>query len=198
MDVIEAMETCRAIRYFKPDPIPEEIIRKVIYAATRAPSPGNSQGWDFVVVRDPALKAQIAEAIGAPFGQMRAVMPALDDPEVKLMTEGADHLVSSLGQVPVLIFVCGAPCYPPQAPMEQFVWPTLYPATQNLLVAARSLGLGTTLTTFHMLAQAQIRSLLGIPDDVRIAATVPMGWPERPFGTVKRKPVDEVVHWDRW
>ena len=170
----------------------------MIYAATRAPSPGNSQGWDFVVVRDPDLKAQIAEVIAGPFGQMRAVMPALDDPEVKLMTEGAAHLVSSLGRVPVLIFVCGAPCYPPHAPMEQFVWPALYPATQNLLLAARALGLGTALTTFHMLAPGQIQSLLGIPRDVRVAAMIPMGWPDRPFGPVRRKPIDEVLHWDRW
>ena len=198
MEAIEAMETCRAIRHLKSDPVPDPLVERVVYAATRAPSPGNSQGWDFVVVRDPATKSRIRDLIAEPMSRVRSALAPPTDSEQRRMQAGADHLIGSLDQVPVLIFVCGAPCYPPQAPMEQFVWSALYPATQNLLVAARSLGLGGTLTTFHLLAQAEIRKLLGIPDEVRIAAMVPLGWPERAFGPVRRKPVSEVLHWERW
>jgi nitroreductase len=74
----------------------------------------------------------------------------------------------------------------------------VYPATQNLLVAARALGLGTTLTTFHMTAEAEVREVLGIPAEVQIGAMIPVGWPAVPFGPVRRKPVSAVIHRDRW
>jgi nitroreductase len=198
MDVIEIMETCNAVRYLKPDPVPGELLERVIYAATRAPSPGNSQGWDFVVVRDRALKQKIGELIGPGFQSLMATMPAPKTPVERRMRDSAAHLVSSLSDAPAIIFVCGAPSYPPSAPSELLVWSALYPATQNLLVAARSLGLGTTMTTFHMLAENQIRELLGIPSAVKFAAMVPIGWPARPFAKVTRKPIAKVIHWEKW
>ena len=76
MDVFEAMETCRAIRRFAPDPVPDDVVRKVIHAATRAPSPGNRRLWDFVVVRDPAVKARLAEAIATRWADLQAARPA--------------------------------------------------------------------------------------------------------------------------
>ena len=74
----------------------------------------------------------------------------------------------------------------------------LYPAAQNLIVAARSLGLGTTFTTFQVATEGEMRKVLGIPDDASIAVCIALGYPDRPFGPVKRKPVAEVIHWDRW
>jgi nitroreductase len=101
-------------------------------------------------------------------------------------------------QLPAIIFVCGPVAYPPTAPMEQFVWSALYPAAQNLIVAARSLGLGTTFTTFHMFMESEHRELLGIPKEIRFGVMIPIGWPQNEFAKVKRKPISSVIHWDKW
>src|SRR6202035_2619218 len=159
MDVIEAMETCSAARYLKPDPLPLDLIERVIYAATRASSPDNSQEWDFIVVRNPEAKQKIRDLLAPRFKAMR------EGQVTSRMIDGAMHLAETLNEVPAIIFVCGPVAYPPNAPMEQFVWSALYPAAQNLIVAARSLGLGTTFTTFHMFMESELRDLLGIPKE---------------------------------
>src|SRR3954465_11574346 len=100
MDVFEAMETCRAIRYLKPDPIPPELVDRLLWAATRAPSPGNSQGWDFVVVDDRAKKAAIAGAIRAVMTDRVAAMQRTDRTS-RLMLDGTATLISTFDQAPV-------------------------------------------------------------------------------------------------
>ena len=197
MDVIEAMETCSAARYLKPDPLPQDLIERVIYAATRASSPGNSQAWDFIVVRDQKLKRKIRDLLSPRFQAMRASMPASGQVSNRMIA-GASHLADSLHEVPAIIFVCGPVAYPPNDPIELFVWSALYPAAQNLIVAARSLGLGTTFTTFHMLIEPELRDLLGIPNKVRFGAMIPIGWPRDEFVKVKRKPIAKVIHWEKW
>ncbi len=198
MDAIEAMETCRAMRYLKPHPVEESLIRRVLKAAASASSPGNSQGWDFVVVRDGATRAKIAAAIR---GALKPVMPepsGAEDPVRRRMLRGVHHLLDRLEDVPVWIFLCGAPVYPPNAPDEEWISAALYPAAQNLIVAARSLGLGSVLTTFHRLPEKELRAILGLPEEIRIGVTLPLGWPERSFGPVARRPLDESLHWERW
>jgi nitroreductase len=197
MDVIETMETCSAARYLKPDPVPQELIERVIYAATRASSPGNSQAWDFIVVRDQELKRKIRDLLSPRFQAMRARTPVSGQVS-NTMIAGASHLADSLHEVPAIIFVCGPVAYPPNAPLEEFVWSALYPAAQNLIVAARSLGLGTTFTTFHKLIETELRNLLGIPNEVRFGVMIPIGWPRDGFVKVKRKPIAKVIHWEKW
>ena len=198
MDIFEAMGSARAIRYLKSDPVAPELIEKLIWAATRASSPGNSQAWEFVVVTDAAKKARIGGAISdAMSGLMRDPSPNADR-SVRLMLSGAKALAGSLATAPVLILVCGRMIYPPAAPEELMVWSACYPASQNLIVAARALGLGATFTTFQRRAEAVVRGTLGIPDEVRLAALIPVGWPDRPHGPVNRKPVEEVLHWEGW
>ena len=162
MDVIEAMETCSAARYLKPDPVPQDLIERVIYAATRASSPGNSQHWDFIVVRNRDAKQKIRELLVPRFKAMAVGVSTTGRTSSRMMA-GAIHLAETLNEVPAIIFVCGPVAYPPNAPMEQFVWSALYPAAQNLIVAARALGLGTTFTTFHMFIESELRELLGMP-----------------------------------
>ncbi len=197
MDVFEAMSTCRAIRYLKPDPVDEALIEQVITAATWAPSPGNSQGRDFVVVTDPAKKLAIGEAVSAVMKDRVAAMERPDKTH-RLMLDGTGHLVETLKRCPVLIFVCGQTVYPYESPRESFVWSSIYPAAQNLIVAARALGLGTVFTTFQGTAEPVIREQLEIPDDVHIGCMIPMGWPDANFGPVKRQPFERVVHRDTW
>ena len=196
-DVFEVIGTCRAMRWLKPDPIPPELLDKVLWAATRAPSPGNSQGWGFVVVDDPAIKSRIGEAIDTAMTARVAAMPRPDKTH-RLMLDGTAHLVQSIAVAPALIFVCGPVIYPPQAPSERFTWSALYPAAQNILLAARALGLGTVFTTLHSVAEPVIREALRLPEDIRIAATIPIGWPAAKFGPVKRLPVDTFVHRNTW
>src|SRR6202051_1348416 len=150
MDVIEAMETCAAARYLRPDPVPQDLIERVIYAATRASRPGNSQEWDFIVVRNPEAKRKIRDLLAPRFKEM-GVGVSTTGRVTSRMIAGAMHLAETLNEVPAIIFVCGPVAYPPNAPMEQFVWSALYPAAQNLIVAAPSLGLCTNFTTFHLL-----------------------------------------------
>jgi nitroreductase len=196
-DFWEVIATCRAIRYLKPEPIPEEMIEKILWAATRAPSPGNSQGWDFVVVDDAEKKRVIADAIGA------AMLPAIErmerrDRTERLMLDGAAAIVSSLANAPVVIFVTGPVVYPAGRAEESFTWSALYPAAQNILLATRALGLGSVFTTLHRAGDAVVRSTLGIPDHIRIAATIPIGYPDANFGPVNRRPVDDFVHRNGW
>ncbi|MBW2231006.1 MAG: nitroreductase family protein [Deltaproteobacteria bacterium] len=199
MDTFEAMETCRAMRYLKPDPIPEDAIRKLIHAATRASNPGNSQGWDFVVLRDAHIKAKLGDAIrGVMSPIIDAMASAEQDPAGRRMYAGVKHLIEGFEAVPVYVFVCGRVVYPYENPIEEMVPAALYPAAQNLIVAARALGLGTTFTTFHTLIEPVVRDVLALPDEVRLGVMIAIGWPAREFGPVKRKPVDEVLHWDRW
>jgi nitroreductase len=114
------------------------------------------------------------------------------------MLDGTAHLVDTLATCPVLIFVCGKAIYPPQAPRESFVWSSVYPAAQNLILAARALGLGTVFTTFQGVAEPVIREVLSIPDDVHIGCMIPLGWPDAEFGPVNRYPYEQVVHRDQW
>jgi nitroreductase len=198
MDVFEAMETARAIRYLKADPVAPELLEKLVWAATRASSPGNSQQWAFVVVTDADKKAAIGGAVSdAVSGTLREPGPDADR-SVRLMLRGAKALAEGLATAPALILVCGRMTYPPGNPDELMVWSACYPAAQNLIVAARALGLGATFTTFQRRAESVVRGTLGIPDDVRMAALIPVGWPDRPHGPVNRKPVDEVIHWQGW
>lgn len=197
MDVFEAMSTCRAIRYLKPDPIDDELIEQVVTAATWAPSPGNSQGRDFVVLTDSAKKQRIGDAIAAAMSDRVAAMERPDKTH-RLMLDGTGHLVNTISSCPALIFVCGKEVYPYQAPRESFVWSSIYPAAQNLILAARALGLGTVFTTFQGVAEPLIRATLEIPDDVHIGCMIPIGWPDAKFGPLTRMPYDQVVHRDTW
>jgi nitroreductase len=198
MDVIEAMETGIAMRYLKPDPVPREVLERLVYAATRASNPGNSQGWEFVVIDDPAIKARIGEAVMKGMGPVFDNRPQNLEPVAERMYRGAEHLARNFAQVPAWILGCGRKVYPPHAPQDVFMYSTIYPAAQNLVVAARSLEIGTAFTTFHGVAEPVIRELLHMPDDVYPCVLIAVGYPERKFGKVRRRPVEEVLHWNGW
>ena len=195
--VFETMGTARAIRQLKPDPVPEALIDKLLWAATRAPSPGNSQGWDFIVLDDPDKKARIAVAVQNAMSRRVAAM-ARPDRTTRLMLDGTARLIETLAEAPVIIFVAGPVVYPPGVPQEQFTWSALYPAAQNLLLAARALGLGSVFTTMHMTAEPTVREVLGVPPEIKIAAMIPIGWPDAKFGPVNRLPVEQFVHRNGW
>jgi nitroreductase len=195
--VIEAMETCRAMRYLKSDPLPDDVLETLLYAATRASSPNNSQLWEFVVVQDADQRARLAEAVSG-MAAAAGSRPLPDDPTEARTLKGVRNLLGTIAQVPVIVFVCGHNTYPPAAPKDTFMWSAVFAASQNLIVAARSLGVGSLFSTLHLQNEPAMREILGIPDDVHIGTTIPLGWPDRPFGPVTRRPIQDVVHRDRW
>ena len=195
--LFEAMYTQRAIRHLKPDPVPEETIRKLIEAATKAPSGGNSQPWKFMVIRDASTKAQISDyylrSWEAVYGSPAASKGSLQ-PHVR---SSADHMARNMANAPVLILAC---LQRGDTPAAMAAGASIYPAVQNLLLAARGLGLGSVITTLHRSYEAEIKTLLGIPDNVETAALLPIGYPEEgdQYGPTRRAPVSEVTYWDRW
>jgi nitroreductase len=198
-EVLAAMGTSRAVRRFRTDPVPAETIDALIWAATRAGSPENNQPWEFVVVTDPSVRAAIGELVGAAAEFHAASLPPTGDPGVRRTQESAKRLVRHFGETPVMVFVCHHVVEYPPAYVEAGVGHSaVFMAAANLLVAARSLGLGAAFTFTHMLAGPALRELLGLPDDVAIAVTVPVGWPEGPVGPVARRPFRQVLHRDRF
>ena len=196
-DLFEVMGSTRAIRRFRTDSVPDHLLERLVWAGTRAPSPGNTQGWDFVVLTDPEKKARIGAAMRDSLGPRLAAMPR-GDASNRRVIDGAAHLADTFDTVPAVIFVCGPVIYPASAPREQMTWAALYPAAQNILLAARGLGLGAVFTTFHHSTEPVVREVLGIPDHIRIGVTIPVGWPDSPFGDVARLPLEQYTHRNGW
>ena len=193
--LFEAMYTQRALRYIKPDPIPDELIKKVVEAGTRAPSGGNSQRWRFLVIKDAATKKWIGERYrnvdrppsGAPPGRSEARSAA-----------SASHLAEHIPEVPVLILAC---IQHDGSPSDIGRGACIYPAVQNMLLAARGLGLASVLTTRPRRGfEKEIKELLGIPENVDTAALLPLGYPADgvEYGPTTRQPVEEVTFAEKW
>lgn len=200
MDVFEAMDSAVSMRWLRPDPVPDELVDQLMWAATRASNPGNSQPWDFVVVRDEPIRRDVAKMMTEHLDGVRRFSdtPNPEDPTQRRIFQGVRHLVDHLADAPVLVFVCGNDVYPPEAPREHLMYSAVFGAAQNLMVAARALGLGAAYTTFHFTSEPEIKARLGIPETTRICVTIPLGWPDRPFGRLTRKPLIDVVHYDHW
>jgi nitroreductase len=195
--VFDALGTARAMRYLKPDPVPAEHVEAIVWAATRASSADNTQPWSFIAVTDPGQRQRIAAAI-APFRQVVNAMPEPSCGTDVRTRRGAEHLIDSLAVVPLLLFICGANDFPEEQPQERYLWSAVFAAAQNAVVAARALGLGAVFSMLHVAAPAEVRAILGVPADIKIAVMLAVGWPERAFGPVTRKPLGEVLHYDRW
>ena len=198
MDVFEAMETCTAMRYFKDEAVPADEIQKIIYAATRASSPGNSQGWAFLVIDDPATKAAMGEKVMEGMGPFFDNRPPGADGVEERMLQGAEHLARNFAKVPTWIVCMARQVYPPHDPQESFMHSTIYPAAQNMIVAARSMGIGTCFTTFPSYAEGEIREMCNVPDDLHMFVYIAVGYPERNFMPVRRKPIEDVITWNRF
>ncbi len=201
MDFFEVVTTQRAVRRLKPDSIPEPMLQRILDAAICAPSGGNRQGWSFLVIRDPALRARLGALYREAFGELlklpyyrdSAAAPP-DSPQGKVLAS-ARHLAEHLGEAPVLILACIAS---DGTKATLATGASIYPAVQNILLAARALGLGSCLTTIHRFREQQVKDLLGVPPEVETAALIPLGFPLGKFGRPPRRPVTEVTFLDRW
>ena len=203
--LLEGMSTARSIRRFRPDPIPDDLLRSVLEAATWAPSGSNTQSWRLLVVRDPEQRRQIGEIYRKGFFEFYPAerLASETDPSRQRMMTGAVYLAEHLGtEPPVLVMFCqNAPAAGSNSPSSVCPWTrgsSIYLAVQNLLLAARASGLGGCLTTVHLLYEAEAKAVFGIPDDVDTFALVPLGYPRDRFGPLRRKPVEEVSFLDTW
>ena len=198
MDLLEAIHTQRAVRRFKPDPVPQDAITRVIDSAIRAPSGGNRQHWSFVVIQNPTLRSQVGQLYKAAWDSGDISRFTHDsNPDTARVYKSAQYLAERMSEAPVLII----PCVETGKQGPSFTTgASIYPAVQNLMLSARALGLGTVITTIHMGREKEIKELIGIPENVATAALVPMGYPasDDAFGPVRRKAASEVIYIDRW
>ena len=183
----------RACRRFDPRPVPDELVEQCLRAATHAPSAENKQPWVFVVVRDDHVRQQVAALTrrawreGGRAHSEGRLPPAL----LEEVGQGAE---TGMQGAPVLVVVCGDRAIG----LETTLPSSVYPATQNLLLAANALGLGSAMTTLATLFTSELGALLDLPATVRPMAVVPLGWPARPLGPPRRLPLAERAHLDRY
>jgi nitroreductase len=204
--LLEGMATARAVRRFRPDPIPDDDLASILWHATRAPSGSNRQPTRFMVLRDgegaQAAKTLLGEAFRSGWNEKRR-----DDgyetgsggdpssPKAR-MAAAMQHFVDHFEEIPVVVLACLKLGHYRADHLSS--GGSVYPACQNLLLAARALGYGGVMTMWHYYVEAQLRTTLAIPDDVAIAATIALGRPEGGHGPVRRRPLNEVVFDDGW
>ncbi len=201
--LFETLYTTRALRRFKTDPVADDVLFQLFDAAIRAPSGQNAQDWRFVIIRDAAVKAKMQEWSQTPWQRYIARYAdrhssekgsAIDElPRAqRLSLRSVEHLVHHLAQCPVVVAVLGL------KGRHGTPGGSTFPAVQNLLLAARALGLGGSVFNFPLSYEPQLRALLRVPDNNQIYCLLPIGYPTDRHGPVGRKPVADVVYLDRF
>jgi nitroreductase len=200
-DLFETMETCRAMRRLKPDPVPDQLITSILQAGTCAPSGGNAQKWRFMVIKDRKIKDAVQvwykkaydEWIGPRYASV-APPPGVSKEKFKRQHEAVEYLTNHFAEAPVWIVAC----LEDGANPNRGAGASIYPAVQNMVLACRAVGLGTTLTNRHIHFEKEVDKALGLPEGVHSYAILPIGYPMGKFGPVKRAPLNEVVFQDKW
>ena len=203
-DVLETLASTRAIRRYTADAIPDDDLAAIVFAGTRAPSGSNRQPFRFLVLRDGPRAARAKAILGASFRAGWAAKRAADaydhgsgrtdDSPKARMAATMQHYVDHIEQVPVVVLACLVR-YRPPGPLEGA---SVYPACQNLLLAARCLGYGGVMTMWHQPVEDDLCELLSIPEGVAISATITLGRPAGRHGPVRRRPIGELVFDDEW
>lgn len=194
LTLLDAIYTTRAIRKFQPEPVPLELVARVIEAATMAPSGRNTQPWRFIVIDRTELKDRIGELYREGYYGSRPGWDQRDENE-----DPSIYLANHLQEAPVIILACGRLIErTSDRQMTLPIYGAVYPAVQNLLLAATALGLGSALTTIAANIPDQVRELTDLPEHVRPMALIPLGWPARALGPPRRRPVTEIAHRDRY
>ena len=196
-DLFEIMRTTRSMRRLEPDPVPDALLTQVLEAGTFAANGGNQQSWRFLVVKDQAIKDAVSvfyrrgwhEVVG-PRYRSSGTPPGSTPEGFARMLDAAEHLADHFHEAPVWIVPCLA------GPRGSGA--SIFPAVQNMLLAARALGLGCTLTTLYLIHEKEAEAALGLPEDMHSYAILPLGFPKGKFGPVRRTAVSDVVYQDKW
>ena len=184
------MYSARALRRFKPDAVPEAVLFQLIDAAVRAPSGQNAQDWRFILVRDAAHKAQMQAWAQEPWRRYQAHYGDIDalPRSQRLSLRSVEHLVHHLAAAPAIVIVLGL------KGRHSTPGGSAFPAVQNLLLAARGLGLSGSIFNLPLVREAELRELLAIPDNNEIHCCLPIGYPTDQHGPLRRKPVKQVAY----
>jgi nitroreductase len=201
-DIFDIIHTTRAMRRLKPEPVPDELIRKILEAGISAANGGNRQTWRFLVLKDRTIKERVQHFYKRAFDEVvgpryrNSAPPPGVTPERYMRQHAAvEYLTDHFHEAPVWIVACidegtSTPTRSSGA--------SIYPAVQNMLLAARALGLGATLTTRHLLYEAEVEAAMGLPPGVHSYAILPIGYPIGRFGPVGRGSLADFVYEDRW
>ena len=202
--LLEGISTTRTIRRYTDEPVPDDALAAMMFAATRAPSGSNRQPFRMLVLTDGPKAAEAKRIIGAAaretWGEKRrrdsydtGSGAVIDSPKARMALVMQSY-VDDFESVPVLVL----PCLVRYRAPNSLEGASVYPAVQNLLLAARGLGYGGALTAWHAAAEPELRELLEIPDDVFVAGTVTIGKPAGSHGPVRRRPMRELVYTESW
>lgn len=201
MSLDEAMSTQRAIRRLKPDPVDDALVLKLIELALKAPTGSNAQNWEFVVVRDRAVKERLGALNRGAWRIYGGIGRYLsrNDARMQRLLDAVQWQADHFAEVPVIVVAClRGPRLPFPPLAATSFYGSIYPSVQNLLLAARAAGLGAALITLPLWSHFLARRALGLPWNVTPCAVVPLGWPRGRYGPTTRRPVGEVVHLDRY
>lgn len=202
--LLEGLATTRAIRRYTDEPVSDEDLAAVLWAATRAPSGSNRQPFRFLVLRDGPAATEAKGILGRTFRTAWAEKVEADgyrqgsgddggSPKART-ARAMQRFVDRFEATPVVVLACLGR----HRAADLSEGASVYPACQNLLLAARARGLGGVMTMWHQAVEDDLRAVLGIPDDIVVAATIPLGHPEGGHGPVRRRPIGELVYEDRW
>lgn len=208
MPLLEAMMTQRAVRRVLPDPVDDAIVLKCIELSLRAPTGTNAQNWEFIVVKDQKVKRQLRaryRELWSIYGALGRRMAGGDESALRII-RAVQWQVDHFAEIPVLVVPClrAGPRqgHVPYLPSPHWVatsfFGSIYPSVQNLLLAARAMGLGASLVTLPLWSVTSARIILGLPPSVTPVCVVPLGWPRGRYGPTTRRPVEHVLHLDRY
>jgi len=202
MPLEEAMRTQRAIRRLKSDPVDDALVRRLIELALKAPTGSNAQNWEFIVVRDRAVKAALGRQNRRPLRLYARLgrRVAKNDPKMLKVLDAVQWQADHFEDIPVIVVACLRSRlrlgFPPL--LATSYYGSIYPSVQNLLLAARAAGLGAALITLPLWSSFAARRILGCPWSVQPCAVIPLGWPLGRYGPTTRRPVEQVVSLDRY
>ena len=200
----DAMLTQRAVRRVRPDPVDDALVRRLLELALEAPTGSNGQNWEFVVVKDRAVKARLARQYRRSFRVYGGLGRRLrSDDQTRRILASVQWQVEHFEEIPVVVVCClrggpAAPFLPLPAIARSSHYGSIYPSAQNLLLAARAVGLGGALITLPLWSTMAARRILGLPLSVEPCCIVTLGWPIGRYGRKARRAVDDVVHFDRF
>ena len=202
LSLLEGIHSTPSRRYLSEELIDDEIIWNIIDAAIRGPSGGNKQDWGWIVIKDKNTKNQIAklylESWNKSYGTRRdKILNKLDnDPLGPKNFLSAEHLANHIADAPVWIVPILRYISKSKSPITGS---SIYGAIQNLMLAARAYGIGSTLTALHTAYEKDVKQILNIPDDAMTMALIPLGYPIKgKWSQPKRKPVESVTYWESW
>ena len=202
--IFEIMYNCRAMRRLKPDPVPEELLLKLVDAGNQGPTGSNAQGVRWIIVRDAEQRERLAELnkaavtrYAAPDSGRAAALPHQASDKRMRMLDAVLWQAENMQDIPALVIACYQFAQP-VAGQSAGAGGSVWPAVQNLLLAARALGLGAAPTTLGLSNRAAARDVLALPDNMEAYCLIPVGYPIGRFGPVTRLPVEQTLRWDRW